>query len=223
MHCVGSQGLTCWEASSFLVLVLVVFHQCRPEVWNSHLFSMWRQITATEFCFPWNAQVVPLYGQLTFNFHTNYKHLNPFRSFNFCFLLLVFVIMQRFPVNSRCTSYWVSEATYCVLFVALNYFWAPSPIAEATETLPRFTDKKLLCSRDRNWSVWKSFYPSLCGGFLGRHLEARAPFQRLPVTRHCLGILVAFIYPAALYLGPSSLSLSINCKIRERTGSKWLV
>lgn len=179
-----------------------------------------------KFCFPWNALLVPVHGQLTFHFHTNHEHLNLFRCFNFCFFVLLtfFVNAAVFCKFPQHILVW-ERSTYCIFIVVQIFFFF-------------FTERRVLQPMQSTLSRWWKapvfvrqklkclgvFFLSIAQwSFLGRHLEAPASFQLLPLSLRCLGFSPAFIYPAALYLGPSSASLSMNCEIRERTGSDWLV
>lgn len=139
------------------------------------------------------------------------------------FSCLFSLLMQRFPINTR-HLFFRREKPHNVcslLHLFISVCWVPQRLRLILRLGSLMRSPCVL--QDRNSSVWKFFSSVARWCFWGRHLEASASFQLLPVSLRCLGFLTAFIYPAALYLAPSSPSLSINSEIRERRGSEWLV
>lgn len=139
------------------------------------------------------------------------------------FFLFVFFVNAEVPCKYM-TSFFGREKPHNVCSL-LHLFISVCRVPQRLRLILRLGSlmRSSCVLRDRNSSVWKFFSSVARWCFWGRHLEASASSQLLPVSLRCLSFLTAFIYPAALYLGPSSPSLSINSEIRERRGSEWLV
>lgn len=150
-----------------------------------------------------------------------------FAASTFCFFPVFFclfsLLMQRFPVNTW--HLFLGERSHIMYAHCCIYLFLCAESLSGCDWYSlsvRWWGALVFCKTETQ--VFGSFSrPSRLGCFWGRHLEASASFQLLPVSLRCLGFLTAFIYPAALYLGPSSPWLSINSEIRERRGSEWLV
>lgn len=117
-----------------------------------------------------------------------------------CFFLFVFFVNAAVPCKYM-TSFFGREKPHNVcslLHLFISVCWVPERL---WLILPLGSLMRSPCVlQDRNSSVWKFFSSVARRRFWGRHLEASASFQLLPVSLRCL-----LLFPHCLYLSCCSV------------------